>query len=124
MSARLDAELNDGRRLVLLSDRGWSAQAGYSWERGHEPSPEEHERLRSRSIWATQSIEDIQETARGVVGPDEPWGDRTYDDAEAQHWGWLAGVLRRNGVDVDAGTLSALPQDIELSDRVLARIGG
>ncbi len=44
VSARLDAVLEDGRRVVLLADRGGAAQAGYSWEAADEPTPEEHER--------------------------------------------------------------------------------
>jgi len=32
--------------------------------------------------------------------------------------------LRRQGVDADAAALEALPHDVELSERALARIGG
>ena len=48
------------------------------------------------------------------------------DDAEASvaaHWGAPADVLRQVGVQADAAELQALPQDVELSDRVQARIG-
>jgi hypothetical protein len=33
-------------------------------------------------------------------------------------------ISRREGVEVDAAALKGLPHDVELSDRVLARIGG
>jgi hypothetical protein len=42
---------------------------------------------------------------------------------EASHWEALAQMLRKQGVDVEAAELQALPHDVELSDRVLARIG-
>ena len=58
VSALHEAELADGRRLLLLDDRGWS-----------ESGP--------LDIWATTSVEDIVFTARTVVGPDEPFGGRT-----------------------------------------------
>src|SRR5699024_7082099 len=53
VSARHEAELDNGRRVLLLDDRGWG---------GSGPP----------NIWATESLEILEEEARAVVGPDEP----------------------------------------------------
>jgi hypothetical protein len=110
VSARHEAVLVDGRRVVLLADRGWSGQLG-----GRLP--------RTAGIWAFETVEDLQRTARFVVGPDEPFGGRTQADMEADHWDALARVLQQQGVEVEAAELKLLPHDVELSDRVLARVG-
>ncbi|MCJ0874602.1 hypothetical protein [Streptomyces sp. AP-93] len=104
VSARLEAELADGRRVVLLDDRGWST-SGMS------------------GIPALTSTEDIEETARTVVGPDEPFGGMTQEQMAAGHWGYLAGVLGQQGVDVPARELERLPHDVVLSERLRAWIG-
>ncbi len=122
VSARHEAVLADGRRVVLLDDRGWSAQLGLLWD--DEPSEEARALVELPSIWAYETVEDMERTARDVVGPDEPFGGRTRADMDASHWDSLAGVLQRQGVDVEAAELRGLPHDVELSDRVLARIGG
>jgi hypothetical protein len=57
-----------------------------------------------------------------VVGPDEPFGGRTRAAMEADHWDALARVLKQQGVAVEAAELKVLPHEVELSDRVLARI--
>jgi len=67
MSARHEAVLADGRRVLLLDDRGWS-----------ESGPPD--------IWAVTSVEAVADTARTVVGPDEPFGDHSYEDIAADHW--------------------------------------
>ena len=66
----------------------------------------------------------MERTARDVVGPDEPFEGRTQADMEASHWDSLARVLQQERVEVEAAELRGLPHDVELSDRVLARIGG
>jgi hypothetical protein len=103
ISARHEVELGDGRR-VLLDDRGWS---------GSGPP----------DIWARTSVEDVEFTARTVVGPDEPYGGRTYEDMAAGHWGQLAGTLRQQGIVADASELERLPHDVVLSERLLERLG-
>jgi len=113
VSARHEAVLADGRRVVLLDDRGWSEElAGVSED---EDLP---------GVWAIETVEEIERTARTVVGPDEPFDDRTAADMEAGHWDSLARVLRQEGIEVDAADLSGLPHEVELSDRVLERVGG
>jgi hypothetical protein len=105
VSARHEALLVDGRRVLLLDDRGWSSS-------GNVPD-----------IWAATSVQDIEETARSVVGPDEPFAGRLQEDMEAVHWAYLAGVLREQGVAVDAVRLRRLPHDVVLSEPLLARLG-
>ena len=105
VSARHEAQLADGRRVLLLDDRGWSSS-------GNVPD-----------IWAATTVEDIEETARSVVGPDEPFAGRSQEHMEAEHWAYLAGVLRERGVVVDAVRPRGLPHDVVLSEPLLARLG-
>jgi hypothetical protein len=42
---------------------------------------------------------------------------------ETDHWNALAEILRAQGVVVEAGHLKRLPHDVELSDRLRARLG-
>ncbi|MFE7134949.1 hypothetical protein ACFVIM_29225 [Streptomyces sp. NPDC057638] len=103
VSARLEAVLADGRGLVLLDDRGWTS----SWLSTAGDSPE-------------FSDEDFEETARMVVGPDEPADDETPEQAAAGHWGYLADSLTRRGAATDARSLERLPHDVVLSERLHA----
>jgi hypothetical protein len=112
VSARHEAALSDGRRVVLLDDRGWIEELRVFG--GGAPS---------LGIWAYETAEQIERTARFVVGPDEPFESRTQAEMEASHWDSLAGVLRQQGVEAQAAELRALPHDVELSDRIRARIG-
>jgi hypothetical protein len=98
-SARLLAELDDGRRVVLLDDRGWTESPGG--------------RIRD---------EEVAFDARSVVGPDERYGDRTQEDMDRGHFETLAQSLRRSGVDVDAGALALLPHDVEHGKRLATRL--
>lgn len=104
VSARHEAVLLNGRRVLLLDDRGWGASG-------------------PPNILAVTSIEDIVDTARMVVGPDEPVGGRSHEDMEADHWAHLTDVLRQQGVIADALALKRLPHDVVLSERLLARVG-
>lgn len=104
VSARHEAELDDGRQVLLLDDRGWN-----------ESGP--------LDPWAGKSVEDIVFTTRMVVGPDEPFGGRSYADMAADHWAELAGTLRQQGIAVDPAQLERLPHDVVLSDRLLGRLG-
>jgi hypothetical protein len=120
VSARLEAVLADGRRVVLLDDRGWGGTICVSWDR--EPSEQERkdaERLRG---WDFMTVEEMEQTARDVVGPDEAIEDETQADMERGHWETLARVIQDQGIEVEAADLKVLPHDVELSDRVLARI--
>jgi hypothetical protein len=103
--------LEDGSRLLLLDDRGWTEEL-----RGAGADEID-------DLWALTPERDIVETARMVVGPDEPVGGRSQDDMETDHWNALAEILLAQGVVVDADELRQLPHDVELSDRLRARLG-
>jgi hypothetical protein len=120
-SARHEAVLLDGRRVLLLDGRGWTwsslitVQAGAS---DRDSTLEQHP-----DMWAMTSVEDIEQTARMVVGPDEPPNGYSQEDAEQGHWAYLSDVLGQHGVVVDALDLRRLPHDVVLSERLLARVG-
>jgi hypothetical protein len=120
LSARHEAVLVDGRRYLLLGDRGWSTELKCA---RIEDAPDElplHEHV--PYIWATTSKEDIQATARTVVGPDEAPEGRSQENMDSDYWTFLSEALRQHGVIVDAGKLQELPHDVVLSDRLLARL--
>jgi hypothetical protein len=103
VSARHEALLVDGRRVLLLDDRGWTSS-------------------RPPGIWALTSVEEIVDTARMVAGPDEPFGGRSQEDMEAHHWAHLTEVLRQHGIVAEAPELKRLPHEVVLSERLLARV--
>lgn len=103
LSALHLAVLDDGRRMTLLDDRGWAV---------HGPP----------DIWRRTSVEEIEADARTVVGPDEPHGNHSKADMEADHWAHLVGILRQQGVLAEAEELRRLPHDVELSERLRTRI--
>jgi len=115
-SARHEAVLEDGRPLLLLDDRGWSS----SLLRTTADSDSAED---IPDFWAITSREDIEETTRQVVGPDEPFGGRSQEDMEADHWAYLAGILRQQGVAADPDELKGLPHDVVLSEQVLMLLG-
>ena len=117
VSARHEAALADGRRVLLLDDRGWAESELRASGMGEVPRRDQSD------IWAMTSVEHIEETARVVVGPDEPPDGYSQEEMEAGHWDYLAGVLREQGTVVEALELKRLPHDVVLSERLLARIG-
>jgi hypothetical protein len=125
-SARHEAMLLDGRRVLLLDDRGWSWSSPISFQAGDrdsEAGDRDSRREQHPDNWAMTSVEDIEQTARMVVGPDEPLDGFSQEDAEQGHWGYLSDVLRQHGVVVDPLDLRRLPHDVVLSERLLARVG-
>jgi hypothetical protein len=96
-----EAVLTDGRRLLLLDDRGWGSTAA----------------------WAAVSVPDVEETTRMVVGPDEPAEGGTWEESQAGHWAYVARRLHGHGLSVDPAELRRLPHDVVLGDRLRARIG-
>lgn len=96
-----EAELTDGTRIPLLHDRGWG----------------------STGSWADTSVEDVRATTLTVVGPDEPFGDRTAADMAEDHWAALCATLRARGVPADPAGLRALPHEVLLGPRLLERLG-
>lgn len=98
-----ELELADGRAVVLLDDRGWSA--------GGPPD-----------VWAHATLEEVVETSRAVVGPDDPWPGQSDEEATAAHWAHLAAAAQEQGVHVDAAVLAALPHHVEISQNIRARL--
>ena len=121
VSARHEAVLVDGRHVVLLADRGWSGELRVVG--GDVRSRQGGGPVEAPGIWASETAAEIERTARVVVGPDEPFQGRTQAEIDASHWDSLARVLQQEGIEVRAAELRALPHDVELSDRVLARVG-
>jgi hypothetical protein len=109
VSARHEAVLDDGSRVLLLDDRGWSGTL-----RGALAD--------ETDAWAFETEDEILRTARTVVGPDEPFGNRSQEDMEDGHWATLAGTLRAHGVTADAGELRRLPHDVVLGEELRARL--
>jgi hypothetical protein len=111
VSARHEAVLVDGQRILLLDDRGWTSgplRPSDGAPVGDAPIP--------------MSVTEVEADARAVVGPDEPMEGSSQEDAEAAHWAYLTGVLRHEGVIVDPLELRRLPHDVVLGERLLARI--
>lgn len=103
VTAELELELDSGRRLTLLDDRGWAVSG---------PS----------NIWACTSLEELADTARTVVGPDEPADGSSYDDADEGYWAQLAANAEAQGVRMEPGDLAALPHDVVISQKIQARV--
>jgi len=62
------------------------------------------------------TLEGLEADVRTTVLPDD-------DETDDEHpWAWLAGDLRRHGVDTTAEQLEQLPYDVEFSRRLLARV--
>jgi len=122
-SARHEAVLLDGQRVLLLDDRGWSFSSLITAFQAGDASDRDSTREQQPDIWAMTSVEEIEQTARIVVGPDEPFEGSSQEDAEQGHCAYLSDVLRQHGVVVDALDLRRLPHDVVLSERLLARVG-
>lgn len=105
VTARLEAVLEDDRSVVLLDDRGW-------WWTSSAPTDAQ----------SHFSAEELEDEARMVVGPDEPVGGETTEQAAADHWNSLADILTRQGVDVEAQELAGLSHDVVLSEHLRARM--
>lgn len=103
LSVRQEAVLDDGRHIEVIAGRGWS-----------ESGP--------TNIWTEVSVRHIMETARVVVGPDEPFGRRTNQEMATEHWKSLAALLQRQGISTEVRTLSLLPDEISLSPALLLRL--
>jgi hypothetical protein len=102
----------DGRRVLLLDDRGWTS--GPLVPYGGGPVGDAPTGV---------SVEEIETNARAVVGPDEPMEGSSQEEAEAAHWAYLTAILRQDGVIVDPLDLKRLPHDVVLGERLLAASG-
>lgn len=92
------ALLDDGRRVILHEDRGFTIGSGRGGTLGHE------------------TPETITSDVLNVVLPDD-------DDSDDDHpWSWLAELCRARGLDVTADDLRDLPYMVILSDSVRGRL--
>jgi hypothetical protein len=121
LTVRHEAVLTDETRVPLLADRGWSTSGRENrLSRGTDAESPQGGQHHVSAIWSVIAIE---ETARLVVGPDEPPHGRSREDMEGDHWAYLSSVLRQHGVVVDALVLRRVPHDVVLSQRLLAAFG-
>lgn len=101
VSVRYEAELDNGKFALLLSDRGWG----------------------STERWSDAKAQEIEETARVVVGPDEPYGEESVEDAALGHWTYIQEILARQGIGIGVSELRKLRHDVVLSERLRDRLG-
>gem|GEM_PF-2529094 len=103
IGASHELELADGRRVTLLDDRGWMVSGPVR-------------------IWSHTSLDDVIASARAVVGPDEPVDGASSEQAEADHWAYLAAHARDGGVTIAPADLARLPHDVEVGPGIRDRL--
>ena len=93
------ALLNDGRRVILQSDRGFTIGLGTGSE---VPS----------DLATAETTDSITRDVLNVVLPDD-------DDSGDEHpWEWLADLAQARGLDVTAADLQVLPYQVILTASV------
>ncbi|MBV1780996.1 hypothetical protein KRR55_17935 [Paeniglutamicibacter sp. ABSL32-1] len=100
VAARLGLLLEDGSSVLLLDNRGWSTS----------------------QRWSDASVDDIEETAFGVVGPDAPAEDQDDEEMATEYWESLSEILEQRDLDIGPAELRELPHEVRLSQRLLKRI--
>ena len=98
------AVLDDGRRVTLHAERGWT-----TWARSTGPTEVD--------TWEGLTTEVVTRDVLNVVLPDD-------DDGEPHPWEWLRGLLQQHGVDATVEQLKAVPYEVELSDEIRNRVRG
>lgn len=101
-------ELDDDRRLTLLDDRGWSETG---WDENGPAA-------------LVVTLDEVESTARTVVGPDEPYDDHTAEEMARDHWESLARTAAAQGVEITADRLRELPHAVVLGPRLQALVDG
>ncbi|MEV5768734.1 hypothetical protein AB0L34_29785 [Micromonospora sp. NPDC052213] len=91
--------LEDGRRVILHKDRGFTL----GW-RSTDP--------RSGAVPVGETRDSITQNVLNVVLPDDEEG------AEDHPWSWLADLARARGLNVTAEDLRGLPYEVVLTDKV------
>jgi hypothetical protein len=94
------AALEDGRRVVLHEDRGFTL----GWGSSGASAP--------NAVHGGDTVDTITQSVLNVVLPD--------DDAceEAHPWSWLAELARARGLDVTEADLRDLPYEVILTEQV------
>ncbi len=98
-SVREFVTLEDGRRVILHEDRGFTIGLGSSRETAAD-------------LRRGETLEGLTRDVLSVVLPD--------DDvpAEAHPWSWLADLARARGLNVTADDLRSLPYEVTFTDEV------
>jgi hypothetical protein len=94
------ATLEDGRRVVLHEDRGFTI----GWRSSGES--------RSGDIRGHETLESMTRNVLNVVLPDDD------DCAEDHPWSWLAELARARGLNVTAEDLRGLPYEVIFTDKM------
>jgi hypothetical protein len=91
--------LEDGRRVILHEDRGFTIGWGSSRETAAD-------------LRKGETLESLTRNVMAVVLPD--------DDvpAEAHPWSWLADLARARGLNVSADDLRSFPYEVTFTDEV------
>jgi hypothetical protein len=92
------ARLDNGERVVLHAERGYSGRI-----------------FPSGSIWAHLTVETITRDVLNVVLPDP-------EDGEGHPWEWLAELAQAQGIAVTADELRQVPYEVVLTERVIRRL--
>jgi len=90
------ALLEDGRRVILHEDRGFTV--GWRSGSGEPPEPE--------------TVEGMTRDVLNVVLPDDD------ECTDAHPWSWLAELARARGLNVTADDLRVVPYEVVFTDRV------
>lgn len=96
VSVRHEAELDNGKLVLLFGDRGWG----------------------SSGRWSDVRPQEIEETTRVVVGPDEPYGEQSVEDAIVGHWAFVQEILAQRGIEAGVSELRTMRHDVVLSKRL------
>jgi hypothetical protein len=94
------ATLEDGRRVILHEDRGFTIGWRSSGESG------------SGDIRSHETLESMTRDVLNVVLPDDD------ECAEDHPWSWLADLARARGLSVTAEDLRGLPYEVIFTDEV------
>jgi hypothetical protein len=92
--------LEDGRRVILHDDRGFTIGLRSSGESG------------SGDLRGYETLESLTRDVLNVVLPDDD------ECAEDHPWSWLADLARARGLDVTVEDLRGLPYEVTFTDEV------
>lgn len=97
------ADLDDGSRVTLHTDRGFATWTASTHRLRHDP-------------WAGLTAEDVESGVRSTVLPDD-------DETDDEHpWEWLSDLLRGHGVEAPVGALRSVPYVVEFSEHLSRRL--
>ena len=100
------ADLADGSRLTLHNERGFTSGVMTSGRGRYRGDP-----------WRFHTAESIRSGVLSTVLP-----DNDEEDPEQHPWAWLAELIGRHGITVDAESLKNVPYQVEFGERLLQRL--